>query len=206
MTTPAPQRTPRPKRSETRERLIDGAMLAFAEKGFAGASIDLICAKAGFSRGAFYSNFADKDELFFALYERRTDLLYARIGRIAEAAKSDPDPLARISELLAEPDWDELRWDILNKEFILYALRNTDARARLIRSRQGSRDRLSEIITRMAPDLARRPDALATLCRLIIALHEGELTQLGLEPALQSGPSLLSHFVPMAIGALREHP
>ncbi|MCV6596755.1 MAG: hypothetical protein OIF40_06705 [Mangrovicoccus sp.] len=67
----------------------------------------------------------------------------------------------------------------------------------------GSRERLSKILTDLAPDLAKRPEQLTTLCRFIIALHEGGLTQLGLEPELQSGPSLLSQFVPMAIGALR---
>lgn len=200
--TPMPERQRRPKREEVRERLIEGAMRAFSIKGFAGASIDYICAQAGFSRGAFYSNFEDKDALFFALYDVRTDRLYARLEKIAATAAQSDAPLLKVAELLHEPDADELRWDILNKEFIVHALRNGAANKKLQQSRAGSKKRLAEILMSLKPDLADTPEKLDRLCRFIIALHEGELTQLGLEPALTHEPSLLAEFVPPAIEAL----
>jgi AcrR family transcriptional regulator len=42
----------------------------FAESGFDGASVEAICERAGFTRGAFYSNFASKEELFFGLVQQ----------------------------------------------------------------------------------------------------------------------------------------
>ena len=57
------------KRAQTRERLLGAATRVFAERGVIGASVEEICEAAGFTRGAFYSNFADKDALVLALLE-----------------------------------------------------------------------------------------------------------------------------------------
>ena len=55
------------RRAQTQERLMAAAARVFAERGIIGASVEEICEAAGFTRGAFYSNFADKDELVLAL-------------------------------------------------------------------------------------------------------------------------------------------
>lgn len=59
------------QRDRTRIRLLEAAAAAFAEHGVDGAAIDDIAARAGFTRGAFYSNFADKTELLIALCDHR---------------------------------------------------------------------------------------------------------------------------------------
>ena len=59
----------RPTRDETRARLFEAAAEVFAEHGIGGATIEQIASAAGFSRGAFYSNFATKDELLLAMFE-----------------------------------------------------------------------------------------------------------------------------------------
>ena len=46
--------TPKRRRSATRARLLEGALDVFAERGFNGASVEDICERAGFTRGAFY--------------------------------------------------------------------------------------------------------------------------------------------------------
>lgn len=197
-----PERTPRPKREQVRAKLIEGAARAFAKKGFSGASIDLVCAEAGFSRGAFYSNFKDKDALFFALYDNRTARLYGRIRKIAELAQAAENPMQLIAEELRQPDQDELHWDILNKEFIIHALRSDAARQLLLQSRADSKAQLSKILVTLRPEISEHPKKLDRLCRVIIALHEGELTQLGLDPSLQDETSLLAEFVPQILAAL----
>ena len=199
----APGRMRRPKREEVRDRLIEGAAKAFALKGFAGASIDFICAQAGFSRGAFYSNFDDKDALFFALYDRRSERLQARISSVLEAARGSADPLRTVGQMLSQPDADELHWDILNKEFIIHALRNPAARAKLLASRAVMRRWLGEVLKQLDPSLAAQPEVLQRLCRCIVAIHEGEMTQLGLEPDLAGQPTLLAEFVPALLAAAR---
>ena len=62
MTTPATR-----SRENTRARLLDAAAQVFAEVGLDGASVEAVCDRAGFTRGAFYSNFESKDELFLML-------------------------------------------------------------------------------------------------------------------------------------------
>ena len=75
---PAPREKRR--RSVTLERLLDGALQVFAEMGYQAASVEDICSRAGFTRGAFYSSFRSKDELLLALYRRRTESLVAEVG------------------------------------------------------------------------------------------------------------------------------
>ena len=71
------------RRGRTRDRLLDAAVEVFAERGVGAATVELICERAGFTRGAFYSNFSTKEELLFAAAER--DLRRA-LDRIEEAA------------------------------------------------------------------------------------------------------------------------
>jgi AcrR family transcriptional regulator len=72
----------------TRSRLLAAAAEVFAEHGFGGASLDAIATRAGYTRGAVYSNFADKAEILIALIDRE-----------AEAFRTERLPL-----LLALPD------------------------------------------------------------------------------------------------------
>lgn len=68
-----------PRREATRRRLIDAAVLEFAARGIDATSVEQISETAGFTRGAFYSNFADKDELILAIVEdsqRATNALF----------------------------------------------------------------------------------------------------------------------------------
>ncbi|HQZ00166.1 MAG TPA: TetR/AcrR family transcriptional regulator [Propionicimonas sp.] len=60
-----------PRRAQTREKLMDAAVSLFAAKGVLGASVEEICERAEFTRGAFYSNFADKDDLCLAVLSRQ---------------------------------------------------------------------------------------------------------------------------------------
>lgn len=58
---------PSARRVQTRDRLMRSALGVFAEKGILGATVEEICEAAGFTRGAFYSNFESKDDLCIAL-------------------------------------------------------------------------------------------------------------------------------------------
>lgn len=57
------------RRTQTRERLMAAATEVFAERGVNGASVEEVCEAAGFTRGAFYSNFPDKDALVLAMIQ-----------------------------------------------------------------------------------------------------------------------------------------
>ena len=57
-------------KEETRDALIAAGALEFSEKGIDVPSLDAICARAGFTRGAFYVHFKDRDELLVAVVDR----------------------------------------------------------------------------------------------------------------------------------------
>lgn len=88
------------RRRATRERLLDAAHQVFAARGINVATIEEICEAAGFTRGAFYSNFSDKDDLVIALFERESDAIVAALndllaeatdaGRLAESEADRP--------------------------------------------------------------------------------------------------------------------
>src|SRR6516164_7282636 len=106
----------RPTRDETRDKLFEAAARVFEEQGIGGASIEAIAAAAGFTRGAFYSNFASKDELIIAMLEdhvaqsirRSLDLLakHQNLDDFLDAFKrmdrSQQDPLGRSPLLYME--------------------------------------------------------------------------------------------------------
>jgi len=81
--------------------LIEAAYATFSETGIRDAPVELICDRAGFTRGAFYSNFASKEELFLAVYEvqmgDRADRLRAAVeSALATVDPSDGDSVAKV--------------------------------------------------------------------------------------------------------------
>jgi len=88
-------------REHTRARLLDAAHEVFGEVGLGAASVEEICERAGFTRGAFYSNFGSKDELFLALIgQLAEDTLDQVAGRVQDLEgaidpRIDPGSLVR---------------------------------------------------------------------------------------------------------------
>ncbi|WP_217552046.1 TetR/AcrR family transcriptional regulator [Streptomyces sp. GbtcB6] len=118
----APQRVTR-RRVQTRARLLDAAFTVFAAKGFGRVSIEEVCEAAGFSRGAFYSNFATLDELFFALYRERADLI---AQQVADALAGDgpdldvPASVDRVTDVLLL----DVDWLLVKTDFLVHAARD----------------------------------------------------------------------------------
>src|SRR5665213_1835425 len=125
--------TPERRRQQTRQYLIQAAARVFAERGFHGASLDQVAAAAGITKGAVYSNFKNKEDLFLALLEanrdREMDALYATL----EALDSLPEAQLPEFVTLVQGQTTDLggNWDILYTEFALYAMRNPAAREKL---------------------------------------------------------------------------
>ncbi|MGD0526075.1 MAG: TetR/AcrR family transcriptional regulator [Polyangiaceae bacterium] len=66
-------------KQETRDALVAAAATEMAEKGIDGASLDAICARAGFTRGAFYVHFSDRDELVAAVVDRHLKAFFDQV-------------------------------------------------------------------------------------------------------------------------------
>src|SRR5690348_9136873 len=82
----------------TRLRLIEAAERLFVRNGYDDTSVDEISEKAGYSRGAFYSNFDDKEQLFLAVLDRwRPDVLSA-LDDILKQVSEPADRIAAVRE------------------------------------------------------------------------------------------------------------
>jgi AcrR family transcriptional regulator len=81
------RQTRKQKQAETRQRLLDAAERVFLRRGLQGSSVEEIAAEAGFTRGAFYSNFNSKNELFVELLQQR---VYAQYTQMAEETQARP--------------------------------------------------------------------------------------------------------------------
>ncbi len=75
-------------RDQTRQRLFDAAQSIFLSKGFVAASVEDIAELAGYTRGAFYSNFGSKSELFLQLLKRDHENVMADMRAIFEAGET----------------------------------------------------------------------------------------------------------------------
>lgn len=116
-----------PRRARTRERLIDAAAQAIAERGFQATTLDEIAARAGMTKGAIYDNFDSKDELFFAVIEARPNRLPMPEKQTGSAKKR----LRRMAKAVVA-DGDHARLQIpLRSEFLLYTLAHPEMHERV---------------------------------------------------------------------------
>ena len=164
----------RPTREDTRDRLFAAAAGVFAEAGVAGATVEQIALAAGFTRGAFYSNFADKNELAIAMLEdhlaRSKDRNQALLHTHSDA--SGFVQAMRDDEVLAD---DPLhRNPLLQIELMLYVARTPELRPLLgerLRAMRGLVGGIAGTIVRAShPDAEVDDLALGTL---LIAIEDG---------------------------------
>lgn len=83
-------------REQTRNRLLDAAQAIFISKGFVGASVEDIALAAGYTRGAFYSNFGDKAEVFVELLRRDHEKMQAGLHAIFDTPAPRDEMEARV--------------------------------------------------------------------------------------------------------------
>jgi AcrR family transcriptional regulator len=177
----------------TRRQLLDAAENVFARKGFRDASVGAIAAKAGYSHGAVYSNFKDKEELFLVLVEERIDARLARVYETADAEISrgaEPIEAARrfVSMLQTERDAYLLLIDFWNQ-----AVRDSKA-ARKFAQRHA---RLRALIGRIIEGATREQGLEITHAReqvatALIALFNGFTIERLADPAA-AADEILAH-------------
>jgi AcrR family transcriptional regulator len=163
-------------RTSTRARLLESAYEVFYEQGFGATTVERICTRAGFTRGAFYSNFTTTDELFLALWDQQADRIVESARLLVELLAEIPDPLDVARDALVELELVEPRWFVLNTEFFLHALRHPDVARELSRHRTRLREELGTVLTVMLHAEGRELPAgtdLDLFTRMIIAAHEG---------------------------------
>ncbi len=168
--------TPERRRAMTRQHLLDAAAIVFARNGFHGSTLDEVAATAGFSKGAVYSNFKSKDDLFLELFHDRVDRQFAVVSEALEGGSHDQaEQFPRIRQILrsdASP-WDD-SFVTLWLEFILYARRNPNAQKKLAASAQRARAQVQALIEHEYEVLGVAPNyPTADLAEIGMALFNG---------------------------------
>ena len=189
----------RPTRDDTRDKLFDAAAQVFEDQGIGGASIEAIAAAAGFTRGAFYSNFKSKDELIIAMLEdhvaqtvrRNLELLATHqtaagfIDALKTVDRSRQDPLARLP--------------LLHMEMILFVARAEQRRPELAKRLRARRKLITEIVETTSRNSARRPLDPAWTGAILLALEDGFRLHRLIDPETTPADSFLR-----AIGDLQK--
>lgn len=172
----------RPRRAETRQRLLDAAFEAFAEEGFGRCSVEQVCERAGFTRGAFYSNFTSLEELFLAMWEQRSALMLAEAAAVLDAPGSVAnDPRRAVEQVLTAVPVDD-KWFRITSEFTAHALRNPDLRQVMVAREEAIAAALTPVVVALMRRNGRRVPDPAALGRALVAVHDGTLAQCLLEP------------------------
>ncbi|KAA0024638.1 TetR/AcrR family transcriptional regulator [Antrihabitans cavernicola] len=170
------------RRAETRQRLLDAAFSVFAAKSFGRTRIDDVCAAAGYTKGAFYSNFSSLEELFFELYRQRSQQAAELTLRVLANLTDDVD--AAIAEwgngLAIDRDW-----LLINTDFVLHAARHPEVAADLAYERTLLREATATwLADYIGKNIDTLPAALPTpddLARAVMTVYDGAIYQLLLD-------------------------
>ncbi|CAN5863857.1 TetR family transcriptional regulator [soil metagenome] len=185
-----PRRLTRAESKElTRQRLLDAAAQTFARKGYAAASVDQVAEAAGFSVGAVYSNFANKDELFAALMTDRAVNKMDQVAHVIQSADAQSmDPLQALGEVLISIADKDLDAAVLRTEFWLHAVRNPELMKIEAESSSKTLDAvrgiLAEMLARNDVDDSVSVDDFATTT---LALFSGLIRQRRIDPDRVNG-------------------
>jgi AcrR family transcriptional regulator len=152
----SPPLPPTRRRAATRERLLDAARDVFAERGIVGGTVEEICERAGFTRGAFYSNFGHKDELVRALLESEENELLGHLDTAIEYAAQGEDPLLEVvTRLLAAHPLDRRNY-LVRSELSLLAVRDPEAARGYLAAEDAFRARLAPTLHAALARIGRR--------------------------------------------------
>ncbi|MFJ8543300.1 TetR/AcrR family transcriptional regulator [Streptomyces sp. NPDC093586] len=167
-------KSPTKRRPLTQAALVQSAWALFTERGFHTTSISDIVERAGLTRGAFYSNYRDKEEIFLALYDVHADRLLSDLRDAAVQAKPGDNPIDEIQNRLAGRTEEERQWFLVSMEFTLHAARHPELAQQLAAHENRLTQGLTEVLTEALARMDLRPTIPADdLARLLTAVFEG---------------------------------
>lgn len=183
MQTPSRQQL---RTQETQNRLLNAAEEVFVRDGYEAAQLDAIAALAGRSKGAVYTHFKSKEDLFLALFEHRTRAYIDRLVASLQKCTTRQERMTAFRAFYVGLVEDRT-WPILTLEFKLFALRHPESKERL----------------RNAFEMAKPPRGEATDAEMFGKMtaaqkKDNDLALLALGPVM-SGLILESYFEPQTL-------
>lgn len=192
-------------RQLTRQRLLEAAASVIPAKGYQAASVEDIANQAGYSRGAFYSNFADKDALFLALLEQLCEQEREFLDSVFEQGNSVDELRASIRDYYAHTCTESHQF-MLYTEAQVHALRHPAFRQQLIALERITRERISGFVARyfIANGQPQKAESASDVATGLMALTSGISFAQILDPeqvtSQQAVSVLLSFFDAIAEG------
>ena len=161
------------RQAQTRAELVDAAERMFSEQGFDATSLHAVADTAGYTKGAVYSNFASKEDLFFAVYERRVERYLERAGRLMAEHGTAEGMRRVVADVVSRRGRDD-GWLAVFLEFWTHVLRHPEHRARFAEIHERAVAPLAANLRRLAGErgvaLAADADRLAVA---IFAMQTG---------------------------------
>lgn len=167
----------------TRTRLIEAAETLFIRQGFDSSSVDDISELAGYSRGAFYSNFEDKDQVFLAVIDRRWPSAPKALEDIFHQISQPAERATAIREWYSN-QWRLKDFTALQTEFSRRAMKDRSVRKRLAELRREELETVTALIARYFGAAEIVPaERLETLALVLLAVARGLASlAMGIEP------------------------
>ena len=171
------------RREQTRQELVTAAEACFVSRGFHASSVDEVAERAGYTKGAVYSNFASKEDLFFAIYERRVEQVLTEVvpGLRQVGAEGAFDWLATTT--IERRDRDD-GWLAVFFEFWAHVLRHPEFRERFAAIHARFLEPLTEGVRQLAEDRGLALPDDVTAGQVVLAWNAMEIG-LGLERLTQ---------------------
>ncbi len=193
------------RRERTREDLLAAGRDAFLRRGFHGASLDQIADEAGYSKGAVYSNFASKDDLFLAILRAHFEERLGAYRAITLEGERLEDVYRAVAGFMYDADRREPEWGPLLLEFWAHASRREPLRGAVAALRDGFLEGIADLI---ATTVARHGAELVLppleVARASGGLMRGVGVEWLLEPATASRDAFQTMHVALMSGLTRE--
>jgi AcrR family transcriptional regulator len=162
------------RREQTRQELISAAEACFVSQGFHASSVDQVAERAGYTKGAVYSNFAAKEDLFFAVYERRVEQVLTDVvpGLRQLGAERAFDQLAAGALQRREPDDG---WRAVFFEFWAHVVRHPELRERFAAIHARFIEPMADAVQQLAKDRGQTLSADVTASQVAVAWNAMEV-------------------------------
>ncbi|MFB8004242.1 TetR/AcrR family transcriptional regulator [Nocardia sp. NPDC056000] len=164
--------------------MLQAAYEVFAEQGFGRTRLEQICERAGYTRGAFYSQFTSMDEVFLTMWAERSTRMITDVTAVLdrEPITDLRDVRQVVDHVLAAIPVDD-NWFRISLEFTAHALRNPDLREIMVAREAAISAALLPVIETLLSRIGRTITDREALGQALIAVQDGTMTQCLMEPA-----------------------
>src|SRR3984885_7349263 len=182
----------RPTRDETCDKLFEAAARVFEDQGIGGASIEAVALAAGFTRGAFYSNFASKDELIIAMIENHVEQSIRRMHELLARHKNLADFIDALKTMDRSQQDPLGRSPLLHMEMILFVARAEKRRPDLAKRLRARRKLIADIVETTSKNSGKNGSLNPTwTSAIVLALEDGFRLHRLIDPETTSADSFL---------------